>query len=279
VHLSRRAANWLSVALASILSVLLLWLGGGLGLRSSVVLSLILVFFFYQTRLTERHAWGPKRGVLQFILKAKLGSMLLDLGIIDQSTNADEIIALQKLPGAAYPLFEARCVWIPEANLYVWPSLQIYQSIPQLNLPIRLPLGCCLGESIHKNHHGFWSEEEDREVEFFIEYGYPESKFGLRIPIAFAEERIKAGGFGSACVDMKERLGRFELTVGHLPTNLFRPYVPDYAIRDYVKHGDALREFDKGLDEHFEQLGWEIRPNTRIAIHKYMVISIDNSER
>jgi hypothetical protein len=110
--------------------------------------------------------------------------------------------------------FRAACVWIPEANLLVWPSIQKYQSKLELNVTIRLPSKCPLAESIHRDLLSRYREHLDvvedreeglREVEFFIEDAYPDFEFGLYVPKAFAEERIKTGGFGNACTEYKEK--------------------------------------------------------------------------
>jgi hypothetical protein len=52
---------------------------------------------------------------------------------------------------------------------------------------------------------GLYSEERMREVEFFIEDGYPDYKFGVCVPKAFAEERIKAGGFGVLALNTRRK--------------------------------------------------------------------------
>lgn len=290
----------IGVALAVwIVAVLLLWLGGGLGLRPSVVVSLIFALIFDQMIEVEKHLSEPKGGVFHLGFDADLGSILLDLGVIDHSTDWDEIVALQKAPYAAFPKFRAACVWIPEANLLVWPSIQAYQSKLKLNVTIRLPSKCPLAESIHRDLSSCYGdcelaesqEERSREVEFFIEDGYPNYEFGLYVPKAFAEERIKAGGFGNACAEYEEKklYGQFRLVVGRFPANLFRPRIPEHeSFRLFVKHLDALREFDKALKERFEQLGWEFdegnaerawRRKTPMAKHKYMEIEIFNRER
>jgi hypothetical protein len=53
--------------------------------------------------LIERDLSAPKRGVRHLGFDADLGSILLDLGIIDDSTDWEEIVALQKAPYAAFP--------------------------------------------------------------------------------------------------------------------------------------------------------------------------------
>jgi len=290
----------IGVALAVwIVAVLLLWLGGGLGLRPSVVLSVIIALTFDQVIAIEKHLSEPKKGVFHLGFDADLGSILLDLGIIDHSTDWEQIVALQESPHSDFPHFRAACVWIPEANLLVWPSIQVYQSKLELNVTIRLPSGCPLAESVHRDMRsryddpeaGLYSEERMRKVEFFIEDGYPDFEFGLYVPKAFAQERIKTGGFGSACAkyEEKEIYGQFKLVVGRFPAFLFRPHFPEHeSFRLFVKHLDALREFDKALKERFEQLGWEFdegdaerawRRETPMAKHKYMEIEIFNRER
>lgn len=305
----------IGVALAVwIVAVLLLWLGGGLGLRPSVVLSLVIALILDQVISVQQFLSEPKRGVFHLGFDADLASILLDLGVIDSSTDLGAIEALQEAPYAAFPHFSAICVWIPEVNLLVWPSIQVYQSKLELNVTIRLPLGCPLGESIHREHlsHGWeeddgfplweerrrrWEEslpfleQRDREVKFFIEDGYPEYKFGLWVPKVFAEERIKAGGFGSACEEYKEEelYGQFKLIVGRFPADLFRPLFPKYEpFRQFVRHLHALREFDKILKDRFEKLGWTLEDHeekeylprdVEIAKHKYMEIEIYNRER
>jgi hypothetical protein len=96
----------------------------------------------------------------------------------------------------------------------VWPSIQKYQSKLELNVTIRLPSKCPLAESIHRDLLSRYREHLDvvedreeglREVEFFIEDAYPDFEFGLYVPKAFAEERIKTGGFGNACTEYKEK--------------------------------------------------------------------------
>jgi hypothetical protein len=201
----------------------------------------------------EQYLSEPKRGVLHLGFDANLGSIFLDLGIIDHSTDWNQIVALQEAPYAAFPNFRALCVCIPEANLLVWPTIQKYQSKLELNVPIRLPLGCPLAESIHRDafsrygeeHRevGLRHEERTREVEFFIEDGYPNCEFGLWVPKAFAEERIKAGGFGSACVECKEEelYQQFKLVVGRFPATLFRPRFREHeSFREFVRHQRIL---------------------------------------
>jgi hypothetical protein len=272
-----------------IASVLLLWLGGGFGLRASAVLSLIIAFFLDRLILVDRVLFKPKRGVLQLGFVADLGSILLDLGIIDHSTDWDEIVALQKVPYKVFPHFIADGFWILEANLIVWPSLQKYQSKFELNVTIRLPKECPLAESLHRNSSrqsegvkplAEFLEEENRKVEFFIEDGYPENRFGLWVPKAFAEERIRAGGFGSACTEYNERFGQFQLVVGRFPATLFRPRFPEHeSLRRVEKYWDDMREFDKSLDEHFERLGWKSNKYSPGAENKYMRIVIFNHEQ
>jgi hypothetical protein len=290
----------IGVALAVwIVAVLLLWLGGGLGLRPSVVVSVVFALIFDQVIEVEKHLSEPKGGVFHLGFDVDLGSILLDLGIIDHSTDWEQIVALQESPHSDFPHFRAACVWIPEANLLVWPCIQAYQSKLELNVTIRLPSKCPLAESIHRDLVSRYDdcdlaasrEERSREVEFFIEDGYPDFEFGLYVPKEFAEERIRAGGFGNACVEYEEKeiYGQFRLVIGRFPAVLFRPRIPEHeSFRLFVKHLDALRKFDKTLKERFEQLGWQVeegdglrtwRYDTPMAKHKYMEIEIFNRER
>jgi hypothetical protein len=274
-----------------IASVLLLWLGGGLGVRPSAVLSLIVAFFFDRLVLVDRALFKPKGGVLHLRVAADLGGMLLDLGIIDHSTNRDEIVALQEVPVAVFPVFVADSYWIPEANLIVWPSIQEYRSKFELNVTIRLPKGCPFAESLHResSRHSEgvrplaeFLEDDDRKVKFFVEDGYPEHKFGLWVPKAFAEERIKAGGFGSACIEYKERFGQFQLVVGRFPFNLFCQHFPEREPgRNYERYLDAQRAFYERLKVHCEQLGWESEGTGffTTAKHKYMTTVLLNREQ
>lgn len=290
----------IGVALAVwIVAALWLWIGGGLGLRPSAVLALVIALILDQVILVQQYLSEPKRGVLHLGFDVDLGSILLDLGVIDHSTDWEQIVVLQESPHSDFPHFRAACVWIPEANLFVWPSIQVYQSKIELNVRIPLPSGCPLEESIHRDVRsrygdlvaGLYSEAQMREVEFFIEDGYPDFEFGLYVPKAFAAERIKTGGFGSACASYKEEeiYGQFRLVIGRFPAVLFRPRIPEREpFRLFVKHLDALRKFDKALKERFEQLGWEYddgdverswRYDTPMAKHKYMEIEIYNRER
>lgn len=290
----------IGVALAVwIVAVLLLGLGGGLGLRPSLIVSLVFALIFDQVIEVEKHLSEPKGGVFHLGFDVDLGSILLDLGIIDHSTDWEQIVALQGSPHSDFPHFRAACVSIPEANLLVWPSIQVYQSKLELEVTIRLPSECPLAESIHRDSVSRYDdcelaasgEERSREIEFFIEGGYPDFEFGLYVPKAFAEERIRAGGFGNACLEYEEKeiYGQFRLVVGRFPAVLFRPRIPEHeSFRLFVKHLDALRKFDKALKERFEGLGWTLENHeekeylphdVEIAKHKYMEIEIFNRER
>ncbi len=142
----------MGVALTTwVVVVLLLCLGGGLGLRESAVISLIIAIIFDQVISVQQFLSEPKRGVFHLGFDADLGSILLDLGIIDRSTDWEQIVALKEAPHSDFPHFRAACVWIPEANLLVWPSIQVYQSKLELDVTIRLPLGCPLAESVHSS--------------------------------------------------------------------------------------------------------------------------------
>ena len=292
----------IGVALAVwIVAVLLLWLGGGLGLRGSAVLSLIIAIIFDQVIEIQRYLSEPKRGVFHLHFNADLERILLDLGIIDLSTDWKEFVALQKAPDVAFPIFRTSCVLIPEANLLVWPSIQKYQSKLELNVPIRLPIGCPLAESVHRDllsrygqHFDVVADHEDgmREVQFFIEDAYSDFEFGLYVPTAFAEERITTGGFGSACVEYSKKggdfFGKFRLVVGRSPATLFGPRFPEHeSFRQYVRHRRAKREFSKILKDRFESRGWVLEDHEKneylpgdleIAKHKYMEIEIFDRE-
>lgn len=273
------------------IAALVLWLGGGLGLRPSVVVSLIFALIFDQIIEIEKHLSEPKMGVRHLGFDADMRSILLDLGVIDESTDWQEIDALNEAPYAAYPRFRTACVWIPEANLLVWPSIQSYQSKLNLNVTIRLPSKCPLAESLQRDLSSRYVEERNREVEFFIEDGYPDYEFGLWIPKAFAEERIKAGGFGDACTEYEEKelYGQYRLVVGRFPAILFRPHFPEgEPFGQYIKHLRDLSEFNKFLKDRFENLGWTLEDHEdnewlsrdhEIAKHKYMQIEIFNRER
>ena len=283
-----------------IVAVLLLWLGGGLGLRPSAVLALVIALIFDRVISVQHYLSEPKVGVRWLCFDADLGSILLDLGVIDHSTDWNEIVALQKAPHSDFPHFRTAGVWIPEANLLVWPSLQIYQSKLKLHVWIRLPSKCPLSESIHrdllsryKQHFDVVEDREEgrREVEFFIEDGYPDFEFGLYVPKAFAEERIKAGGFGITCAEYKEEeiYGQFKLVVGRFPAVLFRPHFPLLtSVRESERKWRVLDEFDGTLKEKFESLGWTLEDHelnehlpreVERAKHRYMEIEIDNRER
>ncbi|MGP8174244.1 MAG: hypothetical protein ACLP7O_06805 [Terracidiphilus sp.] len=232
----------------------------------------------------------PKRGVLQLGFEVHLWRILPDLGIVDDSTDLREVEALQEAPYAVFPVFRTICVWIPAADLFVWPSLQVYQSKPKLTVEIRLPSGCPLAKSYpySKESDLPWYEERYRNVTFFIEHGYPNFEFGVSVPKAFADERIKAGGFGSACIEYREEeiYGQFRLVIGRFPSNVFGPYFPESArFGEFVKHLRRSKLFEKNRKANFEKLGWEFddhheyyaSPST--AKHKYMEIEIFNHEQ
>lgn len=286
-------------------NVLLLWLAGGLGLRPSLVLSLVIAGIFDQLIVVDRVLLEPKGGVRCLSFDVDLGSILWDLGVIDSSTDMKQIDTLVKRPYAAFPHLRETCVWIPQANLLVWPGIQDYQSQSKLalNVAILLPAECPLAESIHRDVSSRYGEEHrdslrleeveeaTRMVKFFIEDGYPDYAFGLRVPKAFAEERIKAGGFANVCTEYKEeeRYEQFRLVVGRFPADLFRPHFPENApFRKLLRQMRAQGKFDKRLKDRFEELGWTLEdhqrsehlpPEIEVAKHKYMEIEIDNRER
>jgi len=284
----RRAWRGLLVWMAV---TLLLWLGGGLGLRASGVLSLLLALIADEVTSVQGYLSRPKRGVFHLIFNVDLGAILLDLGVIDDSTDWDQIVALQKTPYEAFPKLRMVCVWIPEANLFVWPSLQEYQSELKLTVDIQLPPGCPLAKSCTYPEDGIYSglEERHRNVTFFIEPGYPNFEFGLSVPKAFADSQIKAGGFGSACLESKEKeiYGQFRLVIGHFPLDLFPPYCPWPApsVREFHKQLSALKLFQENRKTRLEQLGWklvdlsEYSSGSFVANHKYMEIEIFDREQ
>ncbi|MGC9225519.1 MAG: hypothetical protein ACP5E2_16540, partial [Terracidiphilus sp.] len=66
----------IGVALAVwIVAVLLLWLGGGLGLRPSVVVSVVFALIFDQVIEVEKHLSEPKGGVFHLGFDVDLGSI------------------------------------------------------------------------------------------------------------------------------------------------------------------------------------------------------------
>jgi hypothetical protein len=237
----------------------------------------------------QKYISRPKRGVFNLGFEVDLGQIFLDLGIIDGSTNWEEVVAPQELPYPTFPTFRALCVWIPEANLYVWPSLQKYQSELKLSMCIQLPPGCPLAKSLLEKFTSLYSEESSRKVTFFIEPGYPDFEFGISVPKEFADERIKAGGFGSACIEYKEEeiYRQFRLVVGRFPSNIFAPYFPEplsVSFGEFEKHLRRLKSFEKNRKTNFEELGWEFEDHNEYnaslstAKHKYMKIEIFNSE-
>jgi hypothetical protein len=268
-------------------STIILWLGGGMGLRSSAVLSLLLAIVIHRILEVEKDLTEPKRGVLHLGFEVQLWRILPDLGVIDDSTDLGEVEALQAAPYAVFPRFRELCVWIPTADLFVWPSLHEYQSKLKLHVDIKLPAGCPLAKSWPNEIPSLYEEERYRRVTFFIEPGYPGFEFGLSVPKEFADERIKAGGFGSACIEYKEEeiYRQFRLVIGRFPSNFFGPYCSKSAsFGEFEKHLRTLKSFEKNRKADFERLGWEFDDHRDYftsfltAKHKYTEIEIFTRE-
>jgi len=283
----------IGVALAVwIVAVLLLWLGGGLGLRPSVVLSLVIAVILDQVVSVQQFLSEPKesQGVLRLRFEADLGRILLDLGIIDHATNWDEISALyQPNPqsrGLYFPTYRESCEWIPDAKVFFWPSRSVHQSRLDLGLFLQLPAGCPLAKTYVKREPSFSDDTEEAycQIRFFIEG----NTFGVRVPKAFVDAGLASGGFGDACLDSKYVFdcGQFDLVVGRLPSEfiLFRPARTGFSIRERKRYLRILRN----RKEIFANDGWVLQEHDEpeiqlweheIAKHKYMEIEIFNRER
>ena len=280
----------IGIALAVwIVAVLLLWLGGGLGLRPSVVLSLVIALILDQVILVQRFEFEPKegQGVLRLRFEVDLGRILLDLGIIDQATNWNQISALYQpdpeSSGLYFPTYRESCEWIPDAKVFFWPSRSFHQSRLDLSLFLQLPSGCPLARTHVKRDTPFSDEEAYCQITFFIK-GHT---FGVRVPKDFVDARLASGGFGTACLESNYVFdcGQFDLVVGNLPYSLFRPTCKGLG-------DEERRRYSKVLENRkacFENSGWALEdseepevPTTRgleIAKHKYMQIEIFNRER
>jgi hypothetical protein len=266
----------------------LLWLVAGLGVRAASVFSLIIAVVFDQIGEVQRFLTRPMLGPQVLFFAADLGKIFSDLGIIDDSTNWDEVASLQKAP-YAFPNFGLECVCIPEANAYVWPARQAYASEIELtadiSLPFESPLGICFAGLDESNYLSkFSAEEKERrwklhcEVAFFIWRAGSGFEFGLLVPASFAEERLKTGGFGDTCVECRDRRelrGQYEVVLGHFPDWLFPPKKPQTYrtwVRESKQHFQLWDQYRKG----FEKLGWTLEGQVyRLsAQHKYLTISI-----
>lgn len=274
-----------------ILTVLLLWLGGGLGLRPSVVLSLVIALIVDQVISVLQFLSEPKesQGVLRLRFEADLGRILLDLGIIDHATNWEEISALyQPDPqsrGLCFPTYRESCEWIPDAKAFFWPSRSVHQSRIDLGLFLQLPAGCPLARTYVKREPSFSDDTEEAycQIRFFIR-GHT---FGVCVPKNFVDARLASGGLGDACVESNYVFdcGQFDLVVGHLPYSLFRPVCEGLSDAERKKYSRVL----ENRKAYFESCGWSLEdheepevPTTRgleIAKHKYMQIEIFNREQ
>jgi hypothetical protein len=286
-----REMRRIGVALAVwIVAVLLLWLGGGLGLRPSVVLSLVIALILDQVISVQRFLSEPKesQGVLWLRFEADLGLILLDLGIIDEATNWSEISALyQPDPQSRelhFPTYRESCEWIPDAKVFFWPSRSAHQSRLDLGLFLQLPSECPLAKTYVKREPSFSDDTEKAycQIRFFIE-GH---KFGVRVPQGFVDARLASGGLGNACLESNYVFdcGQFDLVVGNLPYSLFRPACKGFSDGERERYSRVL----ENRKAYFESCGWALEgheepevPTTRgleIAKHKYMQIEIFNRE-
>lgn len=271
-----------------VLVTLLLWQLAELGLRPSAVLSLLLAAIFDQILLVQLEQFEPKesRGVFSLVFKPEFGRVLLDLGIIDSSTSDIDVDVLHKETSGVpkFPIGDFWCTWIPDANLYVWPHRQTYQSQFGLRVLIKVPPGCPFSKTWEAEER-LWGVDNHCEIWFFIgphEYGLD------YVPKKFVDARRERGGLGDACLEAREiSEGAYSLVVGRMPNHLvlFRPLwrwksMSDYSTARRNRYRKAL-ERRKAL---FAEDGWTLeleaeeytQGKLEIARHKYMTIEIDN---
>jgi hypothetical protein len=271
---------------------ILLWLGGGIDFRASAVISFVFALLAYPITRLESYVMEPQagQGVYGLSFTIDIRRILMDLGIIDDSTNMDEIHALHKpdAQGKSYfPTYIDSCEWLADAKVFYWPSMNRHQSELKVVLFLQLPPECPLARTYIKKFDLQKAEKYCR-VRFFIK----NDEFGVRVPKKFVDARLKAGGLGDACLKSREdfNCGQFDLVVGHLPQPYFtfrhKFEVSMYPTFSARKHRQYLR-YIECRTAHFESKGWTLKEENLSEIgidgienaeHKYMTIGIFNDE-
>jgi len=285
-------------------STLVLWLGAGLALRPSAVISVIVAVICDELRAMTCRLERQKLGPQVLIFSVDLGLILSDLGIVNSEADWEEVVSLQKTlftfpslplqivqePPFSSPWLLRKCVWIPEAHTYIWPDMQKFQTNLAFSETILVPSSRLLAECVPCGSECIDQPKKDIcEVSFFIGSGRMLLRehyelcfeYGLSVPSSFAKARLRAGGFGTSCMEAKENqpAGRHELILGRFPYHFVPP--KDISTCCFLPIGRLRREKQlerawNAFGKYFQSMGWglDTRSYCFTARQRHLTITV-----